>query len=138
MSAIILAKKMAAWIVRHRFCSEARVGRIGDDYLVEFVSRTTKTRASSMVTRIGLIAAEVAAGAPIFVGKKLLSGPPRDRDDVVGWIVYVRVPIRKRSGQKVSFLNGVVPYPDYMEAIRLHPLFPLLKKVMGHEGDIPA
>jgi FAD synthase len=76
--------------------------KTGDSYVVEFEARTTKTRASSMVTRVRLIANEVVVGPDFTVGKELLSEPPADRSALATWRVFVKIAIRKKKLEEVA------------------------------------
>ena len=57
MNTIELVRRISYWTKEYQFCGKVTSSRTDDHYMVEFEARTTKTRASSMVTRIKLIAA---------------------------------------------------------------------------------
>lgn len=96
-----LARTIAHWTREHQFCGEVSVHRRDDSYVVAFEARTTKTRASSMVTRLKLIVDELVHGMPVSVGKDLVSVAPRSRDDLASWKIFVIVPVRRRSHTRV-------------------------------------
>ena len=98
MNANELSREISRWIREYQFCGKVRSRRTEYQRIVEFEARTTKTRASSMVTRIGLIAMEVAATSrgKIFVGKELVSEPPATRDSLASWRIYATIPIGRR------------------------------------------
>jgi hypothetical protein len=97
MSSGELAKRISHWLREYDFCSPVVSGRAGNDHVVAFTARTTKTRASSIVTRICLIAEEIASGREFEAGKELVGDPPEDRAGLASWRIYVRVPVRRRS-----------------------------------------
>jgi len=92
-----LARRIAYWTKQHNFCGEVLTRRRLDQYTIEFVARTTKTRASSMVTRVKLIANEVLGGAQHTVDKQLLSDPPEDRASLSTWRIFIAIPIKKKE-----------------------------------------
>ncbi len=100
MSSEDLARKIAHWTKLYQFCGAVSTRRTESHYVVEFLARTTKTRASSMVTRVKLIVDEVAGvktpRTEFIVGKELLSPPPSDRASLATWRVYVSIAIKKR------------------------------------------
>ena len=91
-----LARRIGHWTREYQFCGEVSVSRIQDHYVVEFEARTTKTRASSMVTRIKLIAADLAEGSDVVVDKDLVSESPATRDALASWKIYAAIPIKRR------------------------------------------
>ncbi len=95
MSASELAKKIKYW-AEFKFCDKVLLYKTSDCYLVEFETRTTMSRASSMVTRIRLIAQDASSSTKVYAGKKLVSEPPAAREDLASWIIFVVVPIRGR------------------------------------------
>jgi len=97
MSSGELAKRVGHWLREYDFCSPVVSGRVDDEYVVSFEARTTKTRASSIVTRVGLIAEEVAEGRDYVNGKELVGDPPEDRSGLATWRIYVKIPIRRRK-----------------------------------------
>jgi len=100
-----LARAIAHWARAYQFCGEVNLSREDDLYIVAFEARTTKTRASSMVTRLKLIVGEVAQGAATVVDKELVSNPPKSRDAIASWKIFVNIPIRKKgSGYRYSHM----------------------------------
>lgn len=88
------------WIKAYQFCGIVRSHRLGDYNYVEFEAVTTKTRASTMVTRVGLIAQDIVAGSGrrVIVGKELMSAPPSTRADLATWKIYAKVLVGKQEG----------------------------------------
>lgn len=105
MSSQELAKKISYWIRTYSFCGEVVTVKLDNNYFIQFEARTTKTRASSMVTRIKLISAEVILDVEFQVGKELLSEVPSDRSALATWKIFVRIPIhvrKPRTSEKVA------------------------------------
>ena len=96
MNASELSREISRWIREYQFCGKVRSRRTEYQRIVEFEARTTKTRASSMVTRIKLIAAELAEGSDVVVDKDLVSEPPATRDALASWKIYAAIPIKRR------------------------------------------
>lgn len=96
MSSEELAKKIGYWTKAHKFCGKVQTRRVPDYYIISFVARTTKTRASSMVTRVKLIAEEVLGDVHCAIGKELISDPPEDRASLASWRIFVYIPVRKK------------------------------------------
>ena len=96
MNTIELVRRISYWTKEYQFCGKVTSSRTDDHYVVEFEARTTKTRASSMVTRIKLIAAELAEGSDVVVDKDLVSEPPATRDALASWKIYAAIPIKRR------------------------------------------
>lgn len=94
MTANEVARAVKRWTESYHFCGDVEMHREFAKYVVEFTARTTKTRASSMVTRVGLIVAEVIKEQEFEVGKELMSDPPKDRAALSTWRIYVNVPVK--------------------------------------------
>lgn len=97
-----LARRISHWTKLYNFCEPVKVRRADDSYSVEFEARTTKTRASSMVTRVELIAKGIASDVEFEAGKELLSEPPSDRASLATWRIYVRIPIHTTKRSKAA------------------------------------
>jgi hypothetical protein len=96
MNTVELVRRISYWTKEYQFCGKVSLKRVSDHYVVAFEARTTRTRASSMVTRIKLIAAELAEGSDIVVDKDLVSEPPATRDALASWKIYAAIPIKRR------------------------------------------
>lgn len=96
MSASKLSREVSRWIKDYGFCERVEVGRTDDHHVIEFEVRTTSTRASSMVTRIKLIVAELSSRSDVTVDKELMSRPPETRDALATWSIYVAIPVKRR------------------------------------------
>ena len=99
MSSGELARRISHWTREYNFCGNVVTKRTDQHYVVEFVARTTKTRASSMVTRVSLIANEVIVGPDFVVGKELIGAPPLDRASLASWRIFVNIMIRKKKAE---------------------------------------
>lgn len=91
-----LARSIQHWVTTYNFCGEVEVARDTDKHIVSFNARTTKTRASTMVTRVRLIVADLAKVPGIVVGKELISEAPENRSALASWRIFVNVPIGKQ------------------------------------------
>ena len=94
MSSRDLARKVSHWTKSYGFVEEVRVGRSTDHYSVEFEARTTKTRASTMVTRLQLMSNALGPGA--IASKELIGEPPANRAALSTWRITVSVSIQRR------------------------------------------
>lgn len=96
MTANELAKKISHWLGGYGFCGEVVTENVPNSYVVQFEARTTKSRASSMVTRVGLIASEVLGSCRFEVGKSRMGEPPLSREALSTWKIFVEV---KKKGK---------------------------------------
>jgi FAD synthase len=96
MSSKELADKIGHWTQTYNFCGEVSSSRTDTHHVIQFEARTTKTRASSMVTRVKLMANEVIVGYDFSVSKELLSDPPRDRAALATWRISVKIAIKNK------------------------------------------
>ncbi len=91
-----LASRIKHWTKTYSFCNTVEVKNRPDQVRIEFEARTTKTRASSIVTRIRLITREVIGEtAEYSVDKELCSEAPNDRASLATWKVFVAITKRK-------------------------------------------
>jgi len=97
MNASKLASEITKCVEDYGFVPHTTKRREMDSYLVEFTVITTKTRASSIVTRLSLLSSELAGESPFSVNKELITDPPATRDDLATWRITVHVPIKVRS-----------------------------------------
>jgi hypothetical protein len=98
MNASKLASEITKCVENYGFVPYVYKKKVGDSYSVEFTTITTKTRASSIVTRLSLLSQELAGESRRFsVTKELMTDPPATRDDLATWRITVRVPIKIRS-----------------------------------------
>lgn len=110
MTSLRFAKIVARLIETRSFTNSVAVDRVADEYLVWFEVVTTKTRASSIVTRICLIIQEVDSGCHVrLVHKRLVGDNPKDRSSLTTWMICVVVKIRK--GAANARLRGRVHQP---------------------------
>lgn len=112
MDARSIASEVKLWLERYQFQlngGKVRMVRVSGAYQVDFTTRTTMTRASSMVTRIQLIVDDVLRDAgdgglalypDVEVNKNLLSAPPQARDDLADWHIWVNIPVKKKRTEK--------------------------------------
>ena len=92
-----LARKVSHWAKEYGFTGKVSTKKADGAWVIEFQARTTKTRASSMVTRLGLIVQELAGAAhQISTGKQLMSDPPSTREDLGTWRIFAEVPVLRR------------------------------------------
>ncbi len=90
-------REVRRWVSRFDYVENLRVGAYADGgRFVEFVARTTKTRASSIVTRVGLIVADVAKDRKFTVLKRLDGDSPATRDDLATWHIVVQFKSTRR------------------------------------------
>ena len=101
MSAAELATKVAYWVSAYPFCSSVTVHDVPGYCRILFTTFTTKSRASSIVTRLGLIVAELAGDRKYVIGKEPVSDQPLKmaRDAIREWRIFVDVPKRTRKEQ---------------------------------------
>lgn len=86
-----VVREVRGWIERFDYIGNFNVGNeVGGDRYVEFTARTTKTRASSIVTRVRLIVQDVVSDRPFQVLKRLEGSSPATRDDLATWHIVVR------------------------------------------------
>ena len=97
MNASKLASEITKCVEDYGFVPHVHKRRADDSYSVEFTTITTKTRASSIVTRLLLLSSELAGESPFSVDKGLMTDPPVTRDDLATWRITVHVPIKMRS-----------------------------------------
>ena len=97
MSTEELARTVGRWVKSYNFCTKVLVRRELDQFVVSFESRTTSTRSSSMVTRLGLMAAQVLPDSRFQTGKVLTSPPPEDRSALATWRIFVAIPVKVRK-----------------------------------------
>lgn len=98
MNASKLASEITKCVEDYCFVPHVVKRKLGDHYSVEFTAITTKTRASSMVTRLSLLALGLTGETRFFsVEKELLTEPPKTRDALATWRITVRIPIKIRS-----------------------------------------
>jgi hypothetical protein len=96
MTSLQLARDIARWIKPYPFCGHVSVAWQLESYSISFEARTTKTRASSIVTRIRLIAANLADESRCRVEKQLWSEAPRKREDLATWMICATVSAKRR------------------------------------------
>ena len=99
MTSRSLARKIADWIPRSGLATRGSVGvsRFAGTHVVLFEVRTTKTRASSIVTRLGLAIASMANGHEFSVDKEVDGDLPRYREDLATWKIEARVRPQQRK-----------------------------------------
>ena len=100
MTSSKLHQKIKYWLQAHDYPYEVKSHRRGRSWVSEFFATTTRTRASSMVTRIRLIAAEILGAAEFSVGKELVARPGKKREDLSEWRIFVEVAPRSRRSAK--------------------------------------
>jgi hypothetical protein len=80
------ARKLAASIRELGFAAKVRVEKSRSGlWRVWFNTTTTKTRASSMASRIRLLAFEISSNTPVSIDKILIGSRPRKREDITSW-----------------------------------------------------
>jgi len=87
-------KGVKHWIEKYDYCSNLESGTSADGHYVRFLARTTKTRASSIVTRIAHIVQDAVEDRKFDVFKQLDGPPPEARADLASWTIIVRLPTR--------------------------------------------
>lgn len=92
-----LVREVERWIVEQGLGGKVQRISTADAELVLFEARTTKTRASSMVTRLELMVGNIVGCRNFRVGRDLVSDPPKDRSDLATWTVYVVVERKKKQ-----------------------------------------
>lgn len=97
MNANELANEVVKWVEHYGFVPYVSKRRIEGFYLVELTTITTKTRASSMVTRLSLLSSELAQGSRFSIVKELLTESPTTRDSLATWKIIVSIPVRVKS-----------------------------------------
>jgi hypothetical protein len=97
MNTKALVREITKWVSTYTTVTKLNVVENDDTYSIEFLTNTTKTRASFMVTRISLIVKEILADAEFYVGKELLGPKPETRSSLALWKIYVHVQKRKRK-----------------------------------------
>lgn len=91
-----VVSEVKRWTSKYDYVGEFTVHSEGGK-LLSFPARTTKTRASSMVFRIGLIVDEIA-GSREFSVAKILEGPaPQNRAELANWRIEVLFPTTKKK-----------------------------------------
>ena len=105
MTALSLSQEVLRWVKELRIAGKVFVARVDDKYVIDFFTTTTKTRASSMVTKLELLVAGMADGTPFSIGKELLSLPPANRADLASWRVFVAVAIKKQKSPGYVLLS---------------------------------
>ena len=91
-------RKLEHWLTLQPNMGDVKYVREGSLHLVSTEVRTTSTRASSMVTRFGLIAQEVMAGSHFSVSKSPALLVPCKREDLATWKITVAIPAKKTAG----------------------------------------
>ena len=89
-----LARKISRSLGDLGFQGDVTTRRDGDSLMLEFEARTTKTRASSVVTRLELMVTEATCGGKFLVGKRLISENPKERSSLATWTIFVSLPIK--------------------------------------------
>lgn len=97
MNTATLARRIAHWTRTYPFPVKVISEKTEKGFTVYFEYRTTKTRASSMVTRVQLIANEVLMGIEFSVEKQLVSEPPPTRESLATWKIEVSIPFLKEA-----------------------------------------
>jgi hypothetical protein len=96
MSSRDLALKLARWTREMGVHGPVAVRRDQEAWLVEFESTTTKSRASSLKTRIHLLASRICGDLETQSGVELLGERPRLRSDLSKWRIFVNIPMRRK------------------------------------------
>ncbi len=98
-----VVREVKRWVGRFDYVGSFRAGASADGgRFIEFVARTTKTRASSMVTRIRLIVADAAKDRQFTVLKRLDGDPPATRDDLATWHIVVQFKSTRRIEKEAA------------------------------------
>ncbi len=98
-----VVREVKRWVLEYDYCQNFRAGvSVDGGRFIEFVARTTKTRASSMVTRIGLIVSDVAGGRKFIVMKRLVGDAPATRDALATWCIAVQFKASRRLEKRAA------------------------------------
>lgn len=87
---------MKRWIAKYDYCGNVEVDEsvVVPGRYIKFTARTTKTRASSMVTRIRHIVSDVIQDRTFEVTKQLEGDAPKTRADLASWSIIIFFPTR--------------------------------------------
>ena len=96
-----LVKEIEHWIEEQKFGESVWVREAAECTILGFDIRTTKTRASSIVTRLDLMIKDISREHEFRVGHQLVSEGPKDRDDLATWTVFTVVG-KARKKQEVA------------------------------------
>lgn len=86
------------WLEKYDYCSNIESGTSLNNGVtgkyVKFLARTTRTRASSIVTRIQHIVEDAVEDRGYSVSKQLEGEEPATRADLASWTITVFLPLR--------------------------------------------
>lgn len=87
-------REVKHWVEKYDYCSNLVVGATPKFKFVKFSARTTRTRASSIVTRINHIIRDVVVDRGFEVRKELIGESPSTRADLASWAIVILLPVR--------------------------------------------
>lgn len=101
------SRKILHWIKQYDFSKHVFLKRTQHYMIIEFDVRTTKTRASTIVTRLKLLVWEISEKSDICVSKELTSAPPKSRGELASWRIFTTIPVRKHASMSSSAMKEV-------------------------------
>jgi archaellin len=97
-----LTRRIAKWLGESHLSDDVQIGKTEDRRYVYFDVVTTRTRASSIVTRVKLIVEEIAGKVDVDVSKTCIGCVPENRSSLTTWRVMVFWQAVKRNSKKLE------------------------------------
>ena len=105
MTAEDFANATRLWVLRSGLAPEVLLRRESGEYVVSFVVRTTKTRASHIVTRLRLMLDSLGGSRHFYVSKLLASSPPKLREELATWEICASIPVKITTANRIRLLD---------------------------------